>query len=287
MRIDEQARPPDHGDRLRRRSPASAIRVVLVCLGLAVVGAASAAPSTQHLAKLAQNPIANLISVPFQNNTNLNYGPEDGTQNILNIQPVIPITLNKDWNLITRTILPLIWQPGLGPEQDSTFGLGDAQFSAFLSPRNAKRWLWGVGAIAQLPTHTDRALGNQNWGLGPTLVALRMDKGDPWVYGALINNVWSVDSSDDPSYNKGLIQPFLNYNFKGGVYLTSAPVVTVDWYADSDDRWTLPVGGGLGKIVRFGKLPVNMQLSGYYNVIRPDNGADWQVRAQVQLMFPR
>lgn len=287
MRIDEQARPTGLGYRVCRRGPARAIGVALFCLGLAVVGSADAAPSTQDLAKLAQNPIANLISVPFQNNTNLNFGPEGGTQNILNIQPVIPITLNKEWNLITRTILPLIWKPQLGPEQDSTFGLGDAQFSAFLSPSNAKGWIWGVGGIAQLPTHTDSALGNQNWGLGPTAVALHLEGGSPWVYGALINNVWSLDTSDDPSYNKGLIQPFLNYNFKGGVYLTSAPVVTVDWYADSDDRWTLPVGGGVGKIVRFGKLPVNMQLSGYYNVITPDDGADWQIRAQIQLMFPR
>lgn len=110
----------------------------LACLLLAL----SAAPalgkqSAEELAKLAQNPIANLISVPFQNNTNFDVGPEGGTQNILNIQPVISITLNDDWNLITRTIFTSIWQPSLSPVQDSTFGLGDTQFSAFLSPRNA------------------------------------------------------------------------------------------------------------------------------------------------------
>jgi hypothetical protein len=155
-------------------------------LTLSALGpAALATPSAEELAKLAQNPIANLISVPFQNNTNFDYGQEGGTQNILNIQPVIPITLNKDWNLITRTILPLIWQPELGPRQESTFGLSDTQFSAFLSPSNAKGWIWGVGAIAQLPTHTDRALGNNNWGLGPTAVALHLEEGSPWVYGML------------------------------------------------------------------------------------------------------
>jgi len=142
-----------------RRTPewirASAVTLTLLAFG----PAARAAPSAEDLAKLAQNPIANLISVPFQNNTNFDYGPDGGTQNILNIQPVIPITLNQDWNLITRTILPLIWQPELGPQQNSTFGLGDTQFSAFLSPSNAKGWIWGVGAIAQLPTHSDSALG--------------------------------------------------------------------------------------------------------------------------------
>jgi len=271
---------------------ARAIRVVgpvarLFALGLAFTQSVHAAKSAEELAKLAQNPIANLINVPFQNNTNFNYGPESGTQNILNVQPVIPISLGKDWNLITRTIFPLIWQPELSPEQNSTFGLGDTQLSAFLSPRDAKGWIWGVGAVTQLPTHTDSALGNDNWGLGPTAVALRLEKGSPWVYGVLINNIWSLGSGDDPSYKNGLIQPFLNYNFKGGTYLTSAPIVTVNWDADNDDRWTVPLGGGIGRIFHLGRLPVNAQLSGYYNVLAPKFGADWQLRAQAQLMFPK
>jgi hypothetical protein len=261
--------------------------IATLTFALALTRPALGAMSSEELAKLAQNPIANLISVPFQNNTNFNYGPEDGTQNILNIQPVIPITLSKEWNLITRTILPVIWQPQLGPDQDSSFVLGDTQFSAFLSPSNANGWIWGVGAIAQLPTHTDQTLGNNNWGLGPTAVALHLSKGDPWVYGMLVNNLWSIDSSSSGSYNNGLIQPFLNYNFEGGTYLTSAPIITVDWTADSGNRWTVPLGGGIGHIFHLGRLPVNTQISGYYNVVTPDDGADWQLRAQVQLMFPK
>jgi hypothetical protein len=118
-------------------------------------------------------------------------------------------------------------------------------------------------------------------------VALHLAPGDPWVYGALVNNVWSLDTGDDPSYNNGLVQPFLNYNFKGGTYLTSAPIITVDWNATSDNRWTVPLGGGIGRIFHLGRLPVNTQISGYYNVVKPDEGADWQIRAQVQLMFPK
>jgi hypothetical protein len=267
---------------------AAALPAVLINLGLLYGTSALAEMSAEELAKLAQNPIANLISVPFQNNTNFNYGPEGGTQNILNIQPVIPITVNKDWNLITRTIFPLIWQPELSPTQDSTFGLGDTQFSAFLSPSDAASgWVWGMGAIAQAPTHSDSSLGNNNWGLGPTAVALRLKKGSPWVYGLLVNNIWSLGNSDAPSYNNGLIQPFLNYNFKGGTYLTSAPIITVNWDADSDDQWTVPVGGGIGRIFHLGRLPVNTQISGYANVVTPENEADWQLRAQVQLMFPK
>jgi hypothetical protein len=272
----------------QRPTRASHLLPFLLAWGISLAQPSFAAPSSEELAKLAQNPIANLISVPFQNNTNFNYGPEEKNQNILNIQPVIPVTLSKDWNLITRTILPLISQPELTPSDNSTFGLGDTQFSAFLSPANASGWIWGVGAVMQAPTHTDSALGNNNWGAGPTAVALHLEQGSPWVYGALINNIWSLDTSDQPSYNNGLLQPFLNYNFKGGLYLTSAPIITANWEADdNDDTWTVPVGGGVGKIFHFGRLPVNTQISAYYNVEKPKYGPDWQMRFQAQLMFPK
>jgi hypothetical protein len=240
------------------------LAVSAFALGLILAPSARAELSAVELAKLAQNPIANLVSVPFQNNANFDYGPEGGTQNILNIQPVIPVTLNKDWNLITRTIFRLIWLPSLGPQQDSVFGLGDTQFSAFLSPGDASSgWIWGIGAIAQLPTHTDSVLGNGNWGLGPTAVALRLDKGSPWVYGLLINNLWSLGTDRKaPDYNNGLIHPFVNYNFKDGTYLTSAPIITVDWTADSDNQWTVPLGAGIGHIFHLGRLPVNAQIGG-------------------------
>jgi hypothetical protein len=244
--------------------------------------------SAEELAKLAQNPVGNLISLPFQNNTNLNFGPEKGTQNILNIQPVIPIEVNKDWNVITRTILPVIWNPSLGPGDDATTGIGDTTFTAFLSPANPGKWIWGAGPVVQIPTNSNAELGNKNWGLGPSAVVLHLEKGDPWVYGVLVNNVWSLSSSErGGSYNNGLIQPFVNYNFKEGFYLTSAPIATVNWDAPSGQKWTVPIGGGVGKIFHFGRLPVNTQLSAYYNVARPDDGPNWQIRFQVQLMFPK
>jgi hypothetical protein len=115
-----------------------------------------------------------------------------------------------------------------------------------------------------------------------------LEKGEPWVYGALVNNVWSLSSSKTGgSYNNGFIQPFVNYNFAGGLYLTSSPILTVNWKAPSGQQWTVPVGGGVGKIFHFGELPVNSQIGAYYNVERPDNGAEWQLRIQVQLMFPK
>ena len=269
---------------VRHRAFATA---ALVAVTLAAAPA-RAELSAEELAKLAQNPVGNLISVPFQNNTNLNYGPEKGTQNILNIQPVIPISINSEWNIITRTIVPVIWQPALGPGIDSTTGVGDTVLTAFLSPAKPGHWIWGAGPVVQIPTNSSSELGNRNWGLGPSVVLLHLDHGDPWVYGALVNNVWSLTGSKTGgSYNNGLIQPFVNYNFKDGFYLTSAPIITVDWKAPDSQAWVVPLGGGIGKIFHLGRLPVNTQLSAYYNVVKPDDGANWQIRAQVQLMFPK
>jgi hypothetical protein len=269
---------------MRFRSRVSALAVLGLSLPLAPV---LAADSNEALAKLAQNPVASLISVPFQNNTNFNYGPDDDTQDILNIQPVIPITLNEDWNLITRTIIPLVWQPI--PGEGTEFGLGNPQLSLFASPSKpgAGGLIWGAGAIIQVPIDSND-LGNDNWGLGPAMVALKIKPGSPWVYGFLMNNVWSLSSSGrGGSYSNFLLQPFVNYNFKGGLYLTSSPIITASWEAPSDDQWTVPIGGGVGKIFRLGKLPVNGQISGYYNIEKPEFGADWQLRVQLQLMFPK
>jgi hypothetical protein len=244
--------------------------------------------SATELAKLAQNPVGNLISVPFQNNTNFNVGPLNGTQNILNIQPVIPIEINSEWNVITRTIVPVISQPALYPGDNRTNGIGDTVFTAFLSPAKPGHWIWGAGPVFQLPTDTNAQLGNKNWGAGPSAVVLRLEHGNPWVFGVLVNNIWSLSSSQrGGSYNNGLIQPFVNYNFEGGFYLVSGPILTVDWKADSGQKWTVPLGGGIGKIFHMGKLPVNTTLQAYYNVVHPDDGANWQLRFQVQLMFPK
>jgi hypothetical protein len=263
------------------------IRIAAFAAIMAVASAAHAELSSEELAKIAQNPVGNLISVPFQENLNLNTGPLQKNYNLLNIQPVIPIDVNEDWNIITRTILPIISLPPFAPGQNRTNGIGDVQITAFLSPAKPGSWIWGVGAITQQPTHSDPLLGNNNSGYGPSFVVLHLEKGSPWVYGALANNVWSSNNSTSPSYNNGLIQPFLNYNFKSGMYLTSSPVITVNWQAKGSNQWTVPMGGGVGKIFHFGKLPVNSQLAGYYNVARPDFAPNWQFRLQVQLMFPK
>jgi hypothetical protein len=263
----------------------------MVAATVAVTAPAHAELSAEQLAKLAQNPVGNLISVPFQNNFNLNAGPEKKTLNILNIQPVIPVSVDPDWNIITRTIIPVISAPPVAQSEDRKNGVGDIQFNAFLSPANPGAWIWGAGLITQMPTNSSDEFGNDNWGLGPTFVVLHLEKGNPWVYGALANNLWSLSNSEKNggSYNNGLIQPFINYNVPGGdgFYLTSSPIMTVNWKADSGQKWTVPVGGGVGKIFHLGALPVNSQIAAYYNVERPDFAPNWQIRLQVQFMFPK
>jgi hypothetical protein len=244
--------------------------------------------SSTELAKKLQNPIGDLYSFPFQNNTNFSYGPRRGTQDILNIQPVIPIHLNEDWNVITRTILPLIWQPSLQPVHTVPFGTGPTTFSAFLSPsKPVNGWLWGVGPVVQVPTASDPTLGSSVWGGGPTGVLVYM-KG-PWVAGALANNVWSFGGTSGRGgsrYNTFLVQPFVNYNFGDGWYVGTSPIITANWLTTGDKAWTLPIGANVGRVVKIGgKLPVNFLLGAYYNMLRPEFGANWQLRAQVTFIF--
>jgi hypothetical protein len=247
--------------------------------------AEGAGGSTEALAQAAQNPVANLISLPFQFNFNFAVGTEDRTQTVLNIQPVIPVQLNPEWNLITRTIVPVIWQPEIAPGTESATGLGDTTLSLFLSPAEPKGLIWGAGPALLFPTATDEVLGTGQWGAGPSFVGLKVQ--GHWVYGALINNIWSfTGQSDRPSVNLMTLQPFVNYNYPTGWYLTSAPILTANWEGESGQKWTVPVGAGVGRIFTVGKQPVNASLAGYYNVEHPDLAANWQLRFQVQLLFP-
>jgi hypothetical protein len=246
----------------------------------------AAGQSASDLAKKLQNPIGDLYSFPFQGNTNFGVGPHSGTQEILNVQPVIPFHVSDDWNIITRTILPLVWNPDMSPLPSTAFGTAPTTFSAFLSPRNpTDGWLWGVGPVVLIPTATSPTLGSSVWGGGATGVLVYM-KG-PWVAGVLVNNVWSFGGTNGTfgtSYNNFLTQPFVNYNFGGGWYVTSSPIVTANW-ENPGTKWTVPIGGGAGRVVKIGKLPVNFMVGAYYNVVRPEYGADWQLRTQVTFIF--
>ena len=237
-----------------------------------------------ELAKKSQNPVSDLISVPLQNNTNFYAGPEEGTLNVLNIQPVVPLHINENWNLITRTIFPVISLPEFTAGGDRTNGLGDTVFTAFLSPKVSKV-VWGVGPALVLPTATDDLLASDKWSLGPSVVLLTMP--GQWVVGSLFSNVWSFAGSGANDVNFFTWQYFINYNMPGGSYFTTAPIITSNWEADSGDKWTIPFGGGIGQIFRIGKQPINLNIQAYYNVKKPEFAGSWQLRLQWAFLFPK
>ncbi len=238
-----------------------------------------------ELAKATQNPISSLISLPLQNNTDFNFGPNNKTRNVLNIQPVWPISLNDDWNLITRTIVPLISQPGLFPGQSRETGLGDTVFTAFFSPNDSGKLVWGVGPAVLIPTSTDDRLGVDEWGLGPSVVLLTMPGN--WVIGSLFSNVWGINEDAGNEVNLFTWQYFINYNLDDGWYLTSAPIITANWEAPSGQKWTVPVGGGFGRVFRIGKQPISANIHYYYNLEHPDFVGNWSLRLTLQFMFPK
>jgi hypothetical protein len=238
-----------------------------------------------ELAKKLQNPVSDLISVPFQNNTDFDVGPSDRTRNTLNFQPVIPVGLGEHVNLINRFILPLVSQPDPHANTHS-FGLGDLSATFLFSPARPGRLIWGIGPSFLLPTSTGDIVGTEKWSVGPAAVALVQPH--PWTIGVIAWNVWSFAGRDDhPEVNLLTLQYFVNYNFSEGVYLTSAPILTSNWKAASGEKWTVPFGGGVGKIFRLATLPLNGQVSAYYNVVRPDDGAKWQLRLQLAMLLPK
>ena len=270
-----------------------AIAVVGVALALLAPAFAqspstpAAQSETAALAEKLQNPVGDLISVPFQNNTNFGVGPHNGTQNVLNIQPVIPIHVNADWNVITRTILPLVWNPSFGPGQDATFGSAPTVFTAFLSPSvPVDGWVWGAGPVAQIPTMSSTTFGSNIWGMGPAAVIVRTSH--PWVYGTLVNNVFSLGGTSKPGgtrYSVMTVNPFVNYNFGEGWFVGSVPIITASWDTPGT-KWTVPIGLQAGRLIKLGdKLPVNLLIGAYDNVIQPKFGASWQLRTQVAVIF--
>ena len=275
--------------------PTRAVVAAVTLLALVMFGAPVFADeeSATELAKQTQNPVADLISVPFQNNFNFNAGPNERNVYLLNVQPVIPIHLTPDLNLITRTIVPILNVPELAPGIGSASGLGDINPTFFLSPAKAKEFIWGVGPTFTLPTASDRLLGNGKWSAGPAAVGVLMTK--HWVVGALANQQWSFAGWGEQDVNQFLMQPFINYNFEHGWYLTTSPIWTADW--TKSQHWTFPVGFGGGRLFRLrslfgdgigelGKLPVNAQLQGFYNAIRPDFAPNWVLRADLIFLFP-
>jgi hypothetical protein len=243
-------------------------------------------PHAAHdLAKQSQNPVSMLIRLSFENNATLNNGPDDDLIDILNIKPVIPMSFIKNWNLINRAIVPAIYSNVTFPGEDAKFGLGDIIYQGFFSPAKPGKFIWGLGAQLNLPTGMERFTSDQ-WSLGPAAVGLMMP--GPWVVGLLVSNVWSIYGYNDASHvNEFTAQYFINYNMKGGWYLTSSPVITANWENQKIHTWTIPYGGGVGRVFKIGKQAVDMKGAAYINHEKPEYGSDWNLQFSITFLFPK
>jgi hypothetical protein len=287
--IDPKRALPSGGAIPTKATPAklSRARALLLIILTAVSAPCPVwAQESSEIAKQAQNPIANLISVPFENDFNPQTGFKKQDSYVMEMKPVVPFRLSDDWTLITRTIIPVAQVPDLAPSVAGTSGVGDVQLSLFLSPAKAGPVIWGAGPVVSFPTASQEILGTKKVSLGPTVVVLRIQ--GHWLFGTLVQNLFSVAGpAARPDVNQMLMQPFANYNLKHGWYLTSSPIITANWEVNPNQRWVVPVGGGAGKIVHFGKLPVNMYTQFFRNVERPEGTSHWSARFQAQLLFPK
>jgi len=258
---------------------ATLIAVTLGCTSAAV------ADENQDLAKKLSNPIASLISMPFQGNYNGNIGPSDkGDQVYVNVQPVIPFSLSEDWNVISRTIVPIIYQNDVVPGTHQ-FGLGDTTQSLFFSPKaiGASGIIWGAGPVLLVPTATDSLLGGGKWGAGPTFVVLRQSNG--WTYGLLANQIWSfAGKSSKPDISQAFLQPFVSYTTADAWTFSLNTETAYNWKTND---WAVPINGVVSKLVRIGNQPVQFFAGARYWAASAHNGPDgWGARFGFTLLFP-
>jgi hypothetical protein len=257
------------------------------CLAAVAAWSPAAAQNNAALAAQLSNPVADLISIPFQFNFDENFGLDDsGSRTLLNIQPVFPFSLNSDWNLISRTIVPLVWSDDIPSGAGSEFGMGDIVQSFFFSPKQptAGGLIWGVGPAFLLPTATEPQFGTEKWGVGVTGVALV--QAGPWTYGGLANHIVSVaGASDRADVNATYLQPFVVFGKQNGVSYALNSESTYDW---ENDQWTVPINALVFRVLPIGGRPVSLQAGVRYWAEAPAGGPEgFGLRLSATLLFPK
>jgi hypothetical protein len=239
-----------------------------------------------HLEKDVQNPVASLTIVPFQNSSNFDAGPFNRTQNLLQIQPVIPVNISSNWKVIARIVQPVTWQPYTNQNTGGEYGFGDMAPDFFFSPRHPGKLMWGIGPAFVIPTATNNVLGQGKLSMGPSAVALVQP--GKWTIVNLVFNVWSVAGSGSrPPVNQMLDQYFITRNLQKGWYVTSAPIITANWNASKGNVWTVPFGGGFGRVQKLGNQPVNWKVEFFGNAVHPQGGSSWSMRLTLALLYPK
>ena len=261
--------------------------LAVVIVSSVVIVPTAFAVDKEELAKKLANPIAAMYSLPLQLNYDSDIGVNDkGERYVLNVQPVIPISINADWNIISRTIVPLVWQDDIFAGEGNQTGLGDVVQSVFFSPKEAtdRGWIWGAGPVFLLPTATDDLLGAEKWGAGPTAIALKQS--GPWTYGGLANHVWSFAGDDDRSdISSTFIQPFLSYTTKSAITVAFNAESTYDW---ESDQWAIPFNATATKVMKFGNQIVSVGGGVRYWAESTDNGPEGLgVRLLLTFLFPK
>lgn len=238
--------------------------------------------SKEQLAEEVENPISYLMRIPLQDNYGFGIGPYDRAQNKLLIQPVVPFHLTPSLNLITHTSFPLIWWPDIYNPSGTYFGLSNILLDLFFSPTSTKNFFWGAGPSILFPTSTNPKIAAKESALGPLFALVWTPEN--WVFGITVKQLWSVGG---PEMSKMDLNYFINFNFADGYYLTTSPNITADWTAESGQEWVIPFGFGLGKILKFRKRYLNVNLQGYYAVVTPAPASEWTIRAQISFLFPK